>query len=99
MAGQLTDDAGQAGMAQPLLHALQHGHGLAGLGIDDAIRLQPGRIEGGGKQIGPFQHPQHRPGAAAENARDQQRRSGAMLDIRPAARHFMQGAQGEAAAR
>jgi len=97
-AGQLADDAGQAGVAQRFLHALLHGRGPGRLGVDDAVCLQADRIEGGKEQIGALQQPEDGAGAAGEDACDQQCRGGAMLDVRAAAGDLMQGAQGEAAA-
>ncbi len=93
--GQFAHHGGQGGMAQSLLHDRQNG--FAGFRENDAIRLQPGGGEGGGKQVRSLQDPQHRSVQARQNAGGEQGRGGGVLGVGPGGGGFMQRPQAQAA--
>ena len=95
----LSDDTGQPGVTQTLLHAQERGRRLAGFRVYDPIRPQPGSRERRREEIRHLEHPQHRPGKARQHAGDQQCRGSAMLGVRPAAGGLMQSAQAQAPGR
>ena len=67
MGRYLCHHARKAWVAQPLLHGGQRGV-APDLGVDDPARVQPGGRQSRGKEVGAFQHPQHRAGVAGEDA-------------------------------
>ena len=86
-------------MAQALLHGLQHGVRLAGLGVDDAVRVQARSGQTGGEQIRSFRDPEDRTAVASQNAGNKQDRCCAVLRVRTGAGNLMQRAERDAAVR
>ncbi len=86
-------------MAKALLHGLQHGVRLAGLGVDDTIRVQAGSGQTGSEQIRSFRDPEDRAAVAGQNAGDKQNRRCTVLRVRAGAGNLMQRAKRDAAVR
>ncbi len=86
-------------MAKALLHGLQHGVRLAGLSVDDTVRVQAGSSQAGREQICSFHDPEDRAAVAGQDAGDKQDRCGAMLRVRAGAGNLMQRAERDAAVR
>jgi hypothetical protein len=78
-----SDHAGKPRMAQSFFRRLQGGILLAGLYMDDAIRLQANAGQARGKKIRALQHPHNRTAQASENARDEQGRGTGMFYFWP----------------
>ena len=79
-------------MAQPFLHAGEHGLVITGLEIDHPVRSEPGLRQGRGEQVGPRQAPQHLAARAGGNPTGEQGGSRTVDRTIPAAGHLVQGA-------
>jgi len=75
-------------MAQPFFHDQQRVP-PPGFGIDDPVRIEPGRGEARRKQVLPLQDPEDGTGDAREDAGGEQGRSGAVFDIRSGPRDLV----------
>ena len=97
-AGDLGGDAGQAAVAEAVLHDQQRVV-PAGLGIDHAIRMEACGGEAGGEQVGLLEHPEDLALDAGEDAGDEHGGGSPVLDVRATAGDLVQGTHREAAAR
>ena len=98
-AGDFPHHAGQTGVVQAFLHALQHPCRLAGLGVDHPVRMQADAGQTGGEQVGMLHRPQHRATQPNQQAGDEQRGGRTVLHVRAGAHNLVQRAQRQAAFR
>ncbi len=100
--GEFGHDAGQAAMAQALLHH-QQCRIAPGLGVYHAIRMQPGAGQAGreraGESAGLVHHPQHGAGQAGEDACGEPGAHSAMLAVEARACNLVQRGAGQPALR
>ncbi len=85
-------------MAKTFLEAGHEGLLVAGLDIDDAVRLQPGVAERRGEQVRPRDTPEHRAGQASDDPGREQRGGRAAYGVVAAAGHLVKGSQGQTSA-
>jgi hypothetical protein len=68
----LADHRAQTAVAEALLHQREQLGIVRRLGIDHAMRREPGLVQAGGKQVPPAHHPQNRPPGARGDAGEEQ---------------------------
>lgn len=86
-------------MPQALLKAGEDGLLVAAFEIDDAVGFQPSLREGGCKQIGASNAPEHFPARAGGNPRHEEGRRGAVNSAVAATTHLVQRTMREPAIR
>ena len=93
----LADDAGEAAMAQPLLHGEEHAAG----GIDEqyAVGDEADLGQGGREEIGALGDPEDRPVETREDARNHEPGGSRVFQGWAGVGEFMQGAKAQAAFR
>lgn len=100
--GEFGHDAGQAAMAQALLHHQQR-RVAPGLGVYHAVRMQSGtgqaRREGAREGTAMIHHPQHGANQAGQDAGGEPGARGAMLAAETGARDLVQRSTGQPALR
>ena len=90
----LADDAGEAAMAQPLLHGEQHGARC--LDEQHTIEVEADMGQGGREEIGAFRSPQHRAFEPREDAGDHEPGGGRVFQRRAGIGEFMQASEAQA---
>jgi len=85
-------------MAQGFLAGPQHRLLLASLEIDEAVRCEPGLLQGGREEVGAGNAPQHLAFRPSGDACGEQGRGSAVHGAIAAAGHLMKGAEDQTAA-
>lgn len=98
-ASGLTDDAGETGVPQPFFHRRQQRSLVIGFGIDDTVWRKTDGVQGRREEIVAAQAPENRSLKPRKHSGDEERGRRAMSRARPAARDFMQRAQGKSSFR
>lgn len=86
-------------MAQALLEAGEDGRLVSSLDVDHPVRIEPGVLDRGRKEVRPRDAPQHQPGGAGDDSCCKQRGGCAVHRARAAAGDLMQSPERESAAR